>query len=104
MARRPKPWFRFYTETFTDPKILRLKPEHRWLWCAVLGLARESPQPGVLISSELLLGPEDIARKAGLSLPSTKRGLVLLAELGMVAPRQSDGAYEVAKWALRQYE
>src|SRR5262245_42102119 len=49
VPRPSRPWFRVYVEAFADPKIRRLTPPHRWLWIAILGAARQSCVPGLLL-------------------------------------------------------
>jgi len=45
-------WVRLYTETKNDRKIRRLDPAHRWLWCVLLMMAKESPVEGWLYIAE----------------------------------------------------
>lgn len=104
MAPPKRPWFRFYTEALTDPKLRRLTPAQRWLWVAVLGAARQSPTPGVLMLTEsepLTCG--DLADLAGMPEKATREGLGRLEELGLVAV-DDDGAWSVPKWNDRQFE
>lgn len=102
MAPKKKPWFRCYSETFTDPKIRTLKPDHRWLWLAVLGAARQSPTPGVLLVVEgVPFDADGLADWSALPARTVKAGLVLMVERGMLT---IDGStYSVARWSDRQY-
>ena len=114
MAPKPRPWFRFYTETIHDRKIRRLKVEYRWLWVCVLALARQSPQPGFLLISEGdPCGPDDIADAAALPVRTVKNGIEALVEAGLLerksvvspsllAPKSL--ALCVVNWDKRQYE
>ena len=102
MAPKKKPWFRCYSETFTDPKIRTLKPDHRWLWLALLGAARQSPTPGVLLVVEgVPFDADGLADWSALPAKTVKAGLALMVERGMLT---LDGAtYTVARWSDRQY-
>lgn len=103
MPRKPMPWFRLYVETFTDPKVRSLSPAHRWLWTAVLGAARQSPTPGVLLVAEgVPMSVDVLADFAGLSKAETKRGLAALEKLRMV--ENDDGITSVIRWESRQFE
>jgi hypothetical protein len=44
--------FRFYVDQVGDRKIRRLTRTQRWIWCAILRAARESPVPGRLLITE----------------------------------------------------
>lgn len=103
MSPPRKPWFRFYSEAISDPKIRRLKPEQRWLWVAVLALARQSPEPGLLLlTADQPLGAAEVADAAALPLKATTAGLAELVNLGLL---ERDGdVWSVRKWAERQYE
>ena len=102
MAPKKKPWFRCYSETFTDPKIRTLKPDHRWLWLALLGAARQSPTPGVLLVVEgVPFDADGLADWSALPAKTVRAGLALMVERGMLT---LDGAtYTVARWSDRQY-
>lgn len=103
MAPPKRPWFRFYVEAVTDRKMRRLTPAERWLWVAVLGAARHSPEPGVLLVVEddpMTLN--DLADWAGMTLREVTAGIGKMRRLGMVADRD-DGAITVPKWDERQH-
>jgi hypothetical protein len=97
------PWFRLYCETVRDAKLRRLQPAHRWLWIAVLTMARQSHEPGVL-----LVAPgepatlTDVADAAALTLTQARRGLAEFERLGMVGQRGI--AWTVVNWEKRQSE
>lgn len=107
MPRKPMPWFRFYVEAVYDRKLRRQDPAVRWLWVAVLAIARQSPTPGVLVLPSAdddgePLEPADIADIAALDPPTTEKGLAEFERLGML---ERDGsAWRVAKWGDRQFE
>ena len=104
MARPARPWFRMYTEALSDRKIRRLTPAHRWLWVAVLGAARMSPVPGVLLVGERdPMTAEDLADIAALPLRDVVNGLEVFVEAGMIE-LDDDRAWCVVKWDDRQFE
>lgn len=106
MAPPQRPWFRVYTETFSDPKIRRLTPARRWLWISVLGAARKSSEPGVLlVSSAIAMDATDIAEFAGLPAGEVRKGLPELERLGMIRQETGDRrAWVITNWDDRQYE
>lgn len=105
MAPRRKPWFRFYVEALTDPKLRRLSVEERWLWVAVLGAARQSPVPGWLMLTEALpLSADDLAELAGMTPAKVQKGLDRMLELGIVNLDRDTGAFRVTAWADRQFD
>lgn len=107
MAPPKRPWFRFYVEALWDRKLRKLSPAHRWLWVTILGCARSSPVPGVLLLVEggAVMDIDDIADAAALKASDVRRGLKAIEDLGMIEhdPDQG-GAYRVVKWNERQYE
>lgn len=104
MAPRKRPWFRFYVEACTDPKLRRLKPEERWLWVCVLAASRQSPEPGVLmLTDEDPIEAADLADLAGMRTAAVSAGLAKMKRLGLVSLTET-GAFLVPKWAERQYE
>lgn len=103
MARPARPWFRFYVEAFGDRKMRRLSPSNRWLWVAVLGAARESPEPGVLLVTEdLPMTHQELADYAGMALRDVKKALPQMANLGLIA--LNDDVISVPKFNSRQFE
>jgi hypothetical protein len=103
VAPPKRPWFRLYVEVFADPKLRRLTPAQRWLWVVVLGAARQSPTPGVLLITEREpVTIADLAETSGVKLPEAKAGMARMVDLGMV--ELDDDVYRVAKWSERQYE
>lgn len=103
MPRAPRPWFRFYVETFPDRKIRRLQPAERWVWAAVLGAARESPEPGrLMIADGLPMTTAELADYADVPVRLASKALAAMVGLGMVV---MDGdAVTVPKFTVRQYE
>jgi hypothetical protein len=104
MPRKPQPWFRFYVEAFGDRKLLRLTPAQRWLWVAVLGAARESPEPGRLLVAEgVPMTPSELARYADVKLREVDDGLAVMRALSMIR-MNGDQVIEVTNWDSRQFE
>ena len=104
MSRPSRPWFRFYTEAPTDPKVRRLSVESRWLFVAVLGLARMSPLPGTLMLTETVpAGVDDLADYANLPAKKVQTALKELVDLGLVQSNPF-GCWFVPNWDKRQFE
>jgi hypothetical protein len=98
-----RPWFRFYVEAMRDPKLRMLAPAHRWLFVTVLGCARQSPQPGILLVTDSVpMTAELIADEAALPVRETKKGLKALADLNLI--EWDNDAWVVTKWKERQFE
>lgn len=105
MPRTARPWFRFYVEALHDRKIRRLTPAQRWLWVAVLGCARKSPVPGVLLVAEgQPIEAEDLADVAALPKREVARALPLFEQAGMIGRDEPAGAWRVLNWDERQFE
>lgn len=105
MPRAPRPWFRFYVEACADRKLRRLKPSERWLWVAVLAIARQSPLGGFLMLSDREpFALEDIADFAGMSGRETAAGLALMERAGMLKWDDDIGAWFVPAFQRRQFE
>lgn len=103
MSRPLRPWFRFYTETITDRKIMRLPPAQRWLWAAVLAAARESPEPGqLMVAGGVPMTTAELARYAGVRDRDVREGLAAMSQLGMISI--DDGVIEVTNFKRRQFE
>lgn len=103
MAPPKRPWFRFYVEALTDPKLRRLTPEQRWVWVAVLGAARQSPIPGrLLITTEIAMNFEDLSELSGVNLRRTRAAVDAMTALGLVTV--DDGEIVVPSWSTRQFE
>lgn len=101
MAPPKHPWFRFYCEALTDRKLRRLTPAQRWLWVAVLAVARQSPEPGVLlIADDVPATVDDLAELAGVKIGDARVGLERMATLGLIEGEP----WRVTKWKERQFE
>jgi hypothetical protein len=103
MPRPVRPWFRFYVEAFADRKIRRLTPAQRWLWVAILGAARESPRPGLLlVTDDIAMTEQELADYAGVPVRDVRTALPLMEKLGMVD--QSGDCIMVPNFSARQFE
>lgn len=103
MAPRPMPWFRFYVEALRDRKLRSQPPSTRWLWVTLLGIARASDEPGVLLIDGIPATEEDIADEGALSLDEVRDGLAYFIERSMVVTDLA-GRTVVRAFQERQYE
>lgn len=102
-GRRRLPWFRVYVEAFSDRKLRRLDPATRWLFVAVLGASRQSPEPGrLLVGVGVPFEADDLADFAGMTVPAVRKGMRALVEAGIV--EDDDGVWSVPRWSARQFE
>lgn len=98
------PWFRFHVEALADVKLRRMKPEHRWLWVAILGTARTSAIPGwLMISVREACTAEDLADIAALPVRTVNAGLALMERAEMISMDPDLGAWRVTNWEKRQF-
>lgn len=103
MPRPIRPWFRFYVEAFGDRKLRRLKPAQRWVWVAVLGAARESPEPGRLyVAPGLPMTLAELADYAAVTEREARAALDIMVALSMVA--LEGDLMVVTNWGKRQFE
>lgn len=103
-------WIKVYTETLHDPKIMRLPEFMRWRFIALLLLAGENDQAG------LLPPVSDIAWHLHLDEPQVEETLSALSLVGVVATQPdgwlvvnfekrqapSESAQRVQKWREKQ--
>jgi len=100
MANRT--WLRLYTEITRDRKLRRLDPACRWVWIAVLCIAKESPVPGkLLISENIPATVEDIADEAAVTVEEVNLAIQKFKEQRMI--HEEDGVFVVTNWEKRQY-
>lgn len=100
-----RPWFRFYVEAFHDPKLRRLKPSERWLWCAVLGVARSSCISGFLLVSEReAYTAHDLADFAAMPEREVEQAMAKFEKVGLVTVDPDLVCWFVPRWSDRQYE
>lgn len=105
MARKPRPWFRFYVEAVHDRKLRRLKPEQRWLFVACLAAARQSCLPGFLLVSERdSMTVDDLADLAAMPAKAVAEGMAALERSGMIERDENIRAWCVTNWNDRQFE
>lgn len=98
------PWFRFYVEMFTDIEIRVLPVAHRWVWVAVLGLARMSPVAGVLLDkASQPVTDRMLAEFAGTRPSDVAAAVERFLQAGMLR-RDDEGALVVSNWDRRQFE
>ena len=103
MPRPVRPWFRFYVEAFSDRKLRRLSPTQRWIWVAILGAARESPEPGkLLVAEDLPMTHSELASYADVRVREIGPAVELMSQLKMV--HSDNGVITVTNFAGRQYE
>lgn len=105
MARPSRPWFRFYVEALSDRKLRRLTPAQRWLWVAVLGAARQSCIPGLLLVSEREpMDAADLADIAAMTVKEVAAALPRFEAAGMIHLDDGLGCWAVTAWHERQFE
>ena len=105
MPRRPRPWFRFYTEALHDQKLRCVPPAQRWVWVAILAAARQSPIPGALMVSERRpMEDYALADLAGVPVRDVRKALVAFCHDDMIEIDETIGAWRVVKWSERQFE
>lgn len=105
VAPKQMPWFRFYVEMMSDPKIRRLSPAQRWLWAGVLSAARKSPIPGFLLISEReAMDDAALADFVGVPLKLVTETMPVFATKGMIERDHELDAWWVPKFNTRQYE
>jgi|GEM_PF-2635541 len=96
-------WFRLYNETIYDRKLRRLPPSQRWLWVAVLTVARQSPEPGRLLLAEgVAVTVEDLVDAAAIPASDVECGLQSFMQAGML--HLEDDVWVVTNWGVRQRE
>lgn len=95
-------WFRLYTEIVDDRKLRRLSPSQRWLWVAMMCVARKSPVPGVLLLSENVpVNIDDLSDIAAISKEEVLAGIEAFKHQGMLD--ETDGVYQLINWDKRQF-
>jgi hypothetical protein len=103
MPRPSRPWFRFYVETFGDPKIRMFPLGQRWIWAGLLAAARMSPEPGkLLVASGVPHSNETLAEFIGAPVKDVKAALGTALKLGIVT--QLPDSLQVTNFEHRQYE
>ncbi|HEY66248.1 MAG TPA: hypothetical protein G4O02_16980 [Caldilineae bacterium] len=101
-------WFRFYNETYRDPKIRRLAREMSCsiaeavgVWAILLSLASESERRGALmLNSDIPLDLSDLEDATG--APNIKEWLECMQRLGMLT--YDNDTWYITNWDKRQFE
>lgn len=105
MPRSARPWFRVYSEMFTDPKMARFTPAQCWLWVAILAAASESPRRGYLLATEFEPSSvRDLSKLARVRPSLVENTLPKMVDLGMLAFDDELKAYYLINWDNRQFE
>ena len=95
-------WFRCYTCVRTDPKLVLLPPAQRWVWIALLCLAKESPVPGTLLLSDRIpLTMEALPSLIGVPSREVQRALEAFVRTEMLIC--TDGVWRILHWQQRQF-
>jgi hypothetical protein len=95
-------WFRCYTCVRTDPKLVLLPPAQRWVWIALLCLAKESPVPGtLLLSNRIPLTMEALPSLIGVPAREVRRALEAFVRTEMLVC--TDGVWRILHWQQRQF-
>ena len=104
MPRPSRPWFRWYVEAVYDRKLRRIPGEQRWVFVACCTVARQSPEPGVLLVGDDPAGWDDLVDVAALPMRTVKAGMKSLTDAGIVARDEERGCWFLPAWAARQFE
>ena len=104
------PWFRFYTETLDDLKLVRASTEAGvekmsilGAWAGLLALANGSPYRGrLLLSGGLPLTIPEMAFKIGTDVQTLKAIIDAFEVLNMVC--WDDGVLVIINWDARQFK
>lgn len=88
-------WFRFYDEAINDPKVLRMAPEMRWQWVAMLCIASQS--------NGKIPADEDVSLLLRTPVSQAQEILAEFVSRGLL-DRGRDGRLEPHNWRKRQYK
>jgi len=91
-------WFRLYSEFLTDPKLITFTIPQRYGLIALMCLASESKERGVV-----LLDAEDIAGTLQMPEQEYQQFLAKLSRKGIAETRE-DGGLVIVNWLNRQYD
>jgi hypothetical protein len=95
-------WLRLYTEITRDRKLRRLPPAYRWVWIAIMCIAKESPKPGrLLLSCNLPATAEDIADEAAVDLETVLQALEIFKKLEWNMIHEEEGILVLTNWEKR---
>lgn len=109
MAPKSTPWFRLYSETLTDRKILRIRSITGLPKCTVIGawatlliMANDSPQRGrLLVSSDNPIIAEEIITEWELPPDIGQALIAALTELDLI--HLEGRTYVITQWDSRQF-
>lgn len=91
-------WFRMYSEVLNDEKVLMLDYEQRWLWVALLALASESSERGVIHYRRI----SSLAILLRVTEESLRTTLDILSDLNMI--EHAEQRIGITHWDDRQYD
>lgn len=102
------PWYRFYNETLTDRKIMRIcrdsgqpKAVVIGAWSIILALASQSPDRGrLLISDDVPFTPDEVQEETGLDEDVFNTLIARFMAYGLL--EEVDGCWEICNWHKRQ--
>lgn len=95
-------WLRLYTEVTRDRKLRRLPSDQRWLWIAILSVAKESPKPGwLLLADGVPVTAEDLADEAAIPIDQVEAGLKAFTEQMMI--KEVKGIWHCLNWNKRNF-
>jgi hypothetical protein len=95
-------WLRLYTEVTRDRKLRRLPSDQRWLWIAILSVAKESPKPGwLLLADGVPVTTEDLADEAAVPIDQVNAGLKAFTDQMML--KEVNGIWHCLNWNKRNF-
>jgi hypothetical protein len=95
-------WLRLYAEIRHDRKLRRLPPAQRWLWVAIMTIAKESPRPGWLLYSEdVPVTVDDLVDEAAVSREDVEAGIRAFVQQTML--EEVDGVWHCINWDKRNF-
>jgi hypothetical protein len=99
------PWLRLYTEITRDRKLRKLPVSYRWIWIAILCMARQSPRPGYLVlGSNMPAELADIADEAAAGVDDVTKAVQVFASDPYKMMDREGGILKVVNWDKRQFE
>lgn len=103
MAPPKRPWFRFYVETFADVELRVLPPAQRWVWGALMAIARTSSVPGALLDkSGEPVTDAYIAEFAAVKVSDVRAAMERFRTIGSI--RDDGSTVVLTNWDTRQFE
>jgi len=97
MPRANKYWYRLHVELLFDRMIRRLPVAQRWVWIALLSIARQSPTPGTLLRSNgSTVSVDDIVDEAAVPDKDVRAALDAFKASSMI--HYVDGEIVITDW------